>query len=103
MTWQVVARPQAENDVAETADWYDTQRTGLGDEFIEEVLRVFDGLKKNPLLNCRQHPTKNIRWRYPKRFPYRVIYEVIEEERLVVIGAVLHAARHDWVWRKRFD
>ncbi len=30
----------------------------------------------NPLLNCRQHPTKNIRWRYAERFPYRAIYEV---------------------------
>jgi mRNA-degrading endonuclease RelE of RelBE toxin-antitoxin system len=47
------------------------------------------------------HPTKNIRWRYPKRFPYRVIYEVIEDNRLVIIAAVIHAARHDRVWRGR--
>ena len=73
MNWQVVARPQAETDVVEAADWYDTQRAGLGDEFIDEILTVFDALTKNPLLNCRQHPTRNIRWRYPKRFPYRVI------------------------------
>ncbi len=71
MNWQVVARPQAESDVLETADWYDAQRPGLGSEFIEEILSVFNALQKNPLLNCRQHPTKNIRWRYPKRFPYR--------------------------------
>jgi toxin ParE1/3/4 len=101
MTWQLVARPQAENDVVETADWYDSQRAGLGAEFIEEILSVFDALERNPLLNCRRHPTKNIRWRYPKRFPYRVIYEVIEENRLVVIAAVVHAARHDSVWRGR--
>ena len=36
MNWQVVARPQAENDVIEAAEWYDTQRAGLGDEFIDE-------------------------------------------------------------------
>ena len=101
MSWQVVARPQAEIDIVETADWYDTQRAGLGAEFIEEVLAVFDALERNPLLNCRQHPTKNIRWRYPKRFPYRVIYEVIEDGRLVIIAAVVHAARHDRVWRGR--
>jgi len=52
-------------------------------------------------LHCRRHPTKNIRWRYPERFPNRVICEVIEEERLVVIAAVIHAARHDRVWRRR--
>jgi toxin ParE1/3/4 len=101
MNWQVVARPQAQNDVVETADWYDSQRPGLGAEFIEEVPATFDALEINPLLNCRQHPTKNIRWRYPKRFPYRVIYEVVEEDRLVIIAAVVHAARHDRVWRTR--
>lgn len=101
MKWQVVARPQVENDVVETADWYDTQHPGLGAEFIEEVLAVFDALEINPLLNCRQHPTKNIRWSYPKRFPYRVIYEVIEDDRLVIIAAVVHASRHDRVWRSR--
>jgi plasmid stabilization system protein ParE len=101
MSWQVVARPQAENDVLETADWYDTQRAGLGAEFIEEILSVFNALERNPLLNCRQHPTKNIRWRYPKRFPYRVIYEVIKDSKLVIIAAVVHAVRHDRVWRGR--
>jgi toxin ParE1/3/4 len=102
MNWTVVARPQAKNDVLEAAGWYDGQRGGLGDEFIEEILAVFDALAVNPLQYCRRHPIKNIRWRYPKRFPYRVIYEVIEEERLVVIAAVIHAARHDRVWRQRF-
>jgi toxin ParE1/3/4 len=101
MNWKVVARPQAEDDILEAADWYDTQRSGLGDEFVEEILAVFDALETNPLLHCRRHPLKNIRWRYPKRFPYRVIYEVIEEKQLVIIAAVLHAARHDRVWLRR--
>jgi len=87
--------------ILEAANWYDTQRAGLGDEFVEEVLAVFDALEVNPLLHCRRHPTKNIRWRYPERFPYRVIYEVIEEEKLIVIAAVIHAARHDRVWQRR--
>jgi plasmid stabilization system protein ParE len=101
MSWEVVARPQAEDDILDAADWYDTQRAGLGDEFIEEILGVFDAIAANPLLHCRRHPTKNIRWYYPNRFPYRVIYEVIEEKELVIIAAVIHAARHDRVWLRR--
>jgi len=50
---------------------------------------------RDPLLNCRRHPRKNIRWRYLERFPYRVIYQVSEDDQLVVVAAVLHAARHD--------
>ncbi|MDX6403059.1 MAG: toxin ParE1/3/4 [Blastocatellia bacterium] len=101
MKWEVVARPQAEDDVLDAANWYDSQRAGLGDEFIEEILAVFDAIAVNPLLHCRRQPTKNIRWRYPNRFPYRVIYEVIEEKELVIIAAVIHAARHDRVWLRR--
>jgi plasmid stabilization system protein ParE len=103
MKWKVVARPDAQDDILQAANWYDRQSVGLGDEFVEEVVALVDALATDPLFQSRSHPTKNIRWRYPKRFPYRVIYEVIEEEQLVVIGAVLHAARHDRVWRKRFD
>ena len=40
-------------------------------------------------------------WRYPERFPYRVIYEVDEVGQTVKVAAVLHAARHDRHWKKR--
>jgi toxin ParE1/3/4 len=101
MSWRVVVRPRVEEDLAEAAAWYDARREGLGVEFREEVISVFDALADNPFLNSRRHPRKNIRWRYPDRFPYRVIYEVIEEEKTVIIAAVLHAARHNRHWRRR--
>lgn len=101
MNWRVVIRPEVEQDVAEAANWYEARQPGLGAEFVEEVIRVWDVLEDNPLLNCRRHPTKDIRWRYPDRFPYRVIYEVLEAERTVVVAAVLHAARHDRHWQRR--
>jgi len=101
MNWQVVARPEAENDVIEIAAWYDSHSEGLGNRFIEEFLVVLDELAVNPLLHCRRHLRKNIRWRYPRSFPYRVIYEVAEREKTVIVAAVLHAARHDREWKRR--
>jgi toxin ParE1/3/4 len=101
MSWHVVVRPEVETDMAEAATWYDTREPGLGAVFREEAFQVFDALADNPLLNSRRHPRKNIRWRYLERFPYRVIYEAIEGERIVVIAAVLHAARRDRHWKQR--
>jgi len=101
MSWQVVSRPEAENDVVEIAAWYDSRTDGLGDKFVEQFLAVLDQLTINPFLHCRRHPHKDIRWRYPKSFPYRVIYEVIEQERVVIVAAVLHAVRHDREWNRR--
>lgn len=101
MNWRVVIRPEVEQDMAEAAGWYEARQPGLGAEFVEEVIRVWDALEDHPLLNCRRHPTKDLRWRYPERFPYRVIYEVLDAERTVVVAAVLHAARHDRHWLRR--
>jgi plasmid stabilization system protein ParE len=101
MSWRVVVRPEVQQDIAEAADWYDARQPGLGAQFTEEVIRVWDVLAENPLLHARRHPRKHIRWRYPERFPYRVIYEVLEDERTVIVAAVLHAARHDRHWQRR--
>jgi len=101
MSWRVEFAPAVEQDVAEAADWYESRQPGLGAQFIEEIIRVWDALAENPLLYSRRHPVKNIRWRYPERFPYRVIYEVNEAAQTVKVAAVLHAARHDRQWQKR--
>ena len=101
MKWRLLLRPEVETDVNEAAKWYDSQQSGLGAEFCEEIIRVFDELTENPMLQCRGHPRKNIRWRYPNRFPYRVVYEVVEAHNTVVVAPVLHAARHDRHWQRR--
>ena len=101
MNWRVVVRPETGEDVEEAAAWYDGRCAGLGDEFVQEVLAVFDALAENPLLNSRRLPRRNVRWRYTERFPYRVVYEVQEATNTVIVAAVLHAARHDREWQSR--
>lgn len=98
----MVFRPEVEHDVAEAVVWYEARQRGLGGAFIEEVITIWDELAINPLLNSRrQHPAKDIRWRLTKRFPYRVVYEVMESTRTVVVACVVHAARADRHWRAR--
>jgi mRNA-degrading endonuclease RelE of RelBE toxin-antitoxin system len=96
-----VVRPQVRQDLDKAAAWYDNRRSGLGTEFVAEVARVFIELPKNPFLNSRRHRATHIRWRYPERFPYRVIYRVDEAENTIVIVAVLHAAQDEHHWQER--
>jgi toxin ParE1/3/4 len=101
MKWKLRFHPQVEWDVAEAATWYESREPGLGTAFVDEVFRAWDTLVDNPFLNSRRHPSLNIRWRFTDRFPYRIVYEVLDLAQTVVIAAVVHAARYDRHWRRR--
>ncbi len=101
MSWQVEFRPEVREDVAEAARWYEAREPGLGGQFVDEIIEVWEALASIPLIGSRRHPVMDIRWRFPKRFPYRVIYRVDETGQAILVIAVLHAARHDSRWQKR--
>jgi plasmid stabilization system protein ParE len=101
MSWQIEFAPEVEQDMTAASNWYEARQAGLGLRFTEEIIRVWDDLTDNPLLGCRRHPTKNLHWRYPESFPYRVIYEVDETRQIVRVAAVLHAARSEEHWQRR--
>lgn len=101
MSWLVEFRPEVRSDVNQAATWYESKEPGLGSDFIEEIIKTWDELSELPLIGAKRHPTLDLRWRYPARFPYRVIYIVDEAARTILVIAVLHAARHDAGWKKR--
>lgn len=101
MSWRLDFRPEVENDVTDAAEWYESREPNLGAEFVEEVIRAWNSIAAQPLLGSRRHPLQNIRWRYPERFPYRIIYKVDEAQEAILVIAVLHAARHDSRWHRR--
>ena len=101
MSWQIEFRPEVEQDVAEAAEWYEAREPGLGVVFIQEVIRVWERFVFDPINGSRRSPSGQIRWLYPKRFPYRIIYHVDDSAGVVLVIAVLHAARHDRHWQQR--
>jgi plasmid stabilization system protein ParE len=101
VNWKVVVLPEFYSDLEEAADWYEHKLEGLGARFAGKVLDVWADLAVNPLLNSKKLPRRNIRWRYPDKFPYKVVYCVEEETKTVVVIALLHAARHAEILLKR--
>ena len=59
MSVSFVLRPEAELDIAEARGWYDEQRPGLGDEFVEAVEKAFQRIRDFPT-DSRRHV-----WRSP--------------------------------------
>ncbi len=101
MSWLVEFRPEVRQDVATAAAWYESREPSLGGEFVEEIVAVWEKLAQDPFVGARRHGSMDVRWKYPLRFPYRVIYTIDETGLRVLVVAVLHAARHDSRWQKR--
>jgi plasmid stabilization system protein ParE len=50
VTLEVRLRPEAEQDLADAATWYEEQRQGLGHEFLDEVLTLLTSIAETPLM-----------------------------------------------------
>jgi plasmid stabilization system protein ParE len=93
----LLVRPDAATDIEQAHVWYESQRSGLGDEFLDAVLAVFGMLEDSPQryrVVYRDTRRANLR-----RFPYGVFYRIIDDE--VVVIACFHASRDPRRWRAR--
>ncbi len=99
MKFKLVVRPEVDADLVQAEIWYEEQQAGLGRDFLRAARKKMAHLRRNPFLHrIRQH-RKQVRWAYPDRFPYRIIFRIVGDT--VVIYAVLHAARDDRHWKRR--
>lgn len=97
MTIKVYIRPEAELDLVDAAAWYESQQTGLGYQFLDEVSAMFLKIEETPLLYPNVH--KNIRRALIHRFPFGVYYQVEKSE--IIVFAVMHGSRNPKYWKSR--
>lgn len=90
-------RPEAEADVSDAARWYEAQRSRLGSEFLDEVLRTLSSISEHPDLYPRV--SGDVRRAVIRRFPFGVFYVMDESE--VVVLAVMHGRRAPARWKSR--
>lgn len=97
MSRNLIIRPEAEADLAEAFEWYETRVTGLGLEFIRTVDSLFNSIIRNP----QAYPVvdKNVRRALTRKFPYQVFY-LADPDRVVIIG-IFHASRNPQRWQER--
>ena len=90
-------RPEAESDIRSARDWYDRQRNGLGDEFLDSVDALFAAIAQHP----RQYAAtaRGVRRAKRRRFPYVVYYRVLTD--CIEVLAILHGRRDPRVWQDR--
>jgi toxin ParE1/3/4 len=99
MIRRLIVRPEAEADITEAAVWYESRESGHGLEVTSEIQTAIGRALKDPEIFPRLRENPHVRRVLARRFPYRVFY-IVRPEAMVVF-AVLHAARHDRIWKHR--
>ena len=84
------------------AEWYDSERPGLGDEFVDEVVKALESISAHPdawpAAASRLRRVAARRFIVP-RFPYLLVYATRSDE--IVVLAVAHDKRRPGYWRDR--
>jgi len=89
--------PAALDEFVEASAFYEERAIGLGEDFFEEVLRVWTAIRENPELAPEfERPYRRYICR---RFPFSVVYRRIPEG--VRVLAVMHQRRRPGYWRAR--
>ena len=87
----------AEKELNEAASYYETQSSGLGGAFLDEVERTVGLIVQYPEAGPLVNPV--VRKRQVRRFPYAVFYSIEPKE--IWILAIANQHRRPFYWRGR--
>ncbi|WP_454063633.1 type II toxin-antitoxin system RelE/ParE family toxin [Candidatus Nitrospira salsa] len=99
MTYELLVRPEAEQDLFEAFSWYEKQRNGLGHDFLLQVDAGFRFLERTPLVFAELY--RGIRQHLIKRFPYKIFY-LVQHNAVVILAVVYGGGNPQWM-RHRLD
>jgi len=94
---QAVFRPAAAADIEDAYDWYESQRSGLGDEFMVAINAAVDSKSENPLGYPVIH--RQTRRLLLRRFPYGLYFRLLDNHPIII--AFMHGSRDPIRWQSR--
>ena len=97
MNYNLIIQPEAEYDIQDAFEWYESKHPGLGSEFVRAVDACLSGIGRNPLVYQVIH--KQVRRGLIRRFPYIILY-VFDQDTVFVL-ACFHPKRDPKQWLDR--
>ncbi len=97
MAVELIFVPEAEEDVDGAYAWYESRRSGLGEEFMSCVDACLQAIRRNPEMYACAH--ESYRRALVRRFPYSVFYECADD--IVIVYCIFHNAQNPVKWRQR--
>lgn len=94
----IIILPPAREKARDAKKYYNQQREGLGDEFLDAVNEAVRRVERFP--NAWSRLSQRTRRCRTKRFLYGIVYAQCGTD--IVILAVMHLRRKPGYWRDRF-
>ncbi len=91
MSFRILIHTDALRDLQENQDWYNKQKEGLGNKFIQVVLHAFNTLETHPYFQIRYD---DVRCLPLPTFPFMIHFTIDESSQVVNIYGVLHTNRN---------
>jgi hypothetical protein len=84
-------QPEALEDIQEAIYYYNSQQKELGNRFYNEVEKPLELLKRNPFFQIRYD---DVRCLPIKRFPFMIHFFITENNKIVIIYAVINTHKN---------
>jgi plasmid stabilization system protein ParE len=97
MAAKLIIAPEAAQDIDEAYCWYECQRAGLGEEFLNCVDACMQAICRMPEMHLKVH--EDYRRGLVRRFPYAIFYEYARD--VVTVYCIFHTSRDPAKWRQR--
>lgn len=97
--YKVIILPLARKDIEEAANWYNQKHPGLGKRFIAHVREKTRFIRQNPKAVAVRYD--DVRTAVLDTFPYMIHYSIDEDNKSIIISAVLSSRRDPNVWKGR--
>ena len=89
--------PEVYDDIKIAYDWYESQRIGLGEDFLLALEESYSKISRMPRVYQIMH--KIVRRKLLRRFPYGVFF-ILQDDEVIVI-AIMHTRRKPSTWTAR--
>lgn len=93
-------RPEARAEIRDARRWYEAQVPGLGRAFLRELDAVFELLRIFPRMHRAVTDDGEVRRALLRRFPYSMVYEVLGDDEIIVLGC-RHVRQDELDWTVR--
>lgn len=94
----ILFHPATSKEIKASFDWYQKQVKGLGHDFIQELELAFNSVQSLPFTWPKIGPSH--RRFVLSRFPYSVIYKVVNNEKIFVVAIMNNHRKPDY-WNDR--